>query len=144
MLPFERIKIILDTNIWISFVIGKRLNEVERVLKSPYTKVFVCEKLIREVNDTLLKPKLRKYVSSERKNVLLKYMAACSSVLVHEQTIRSRDIGDDFLLDLAQAANADYLITGDNDLLVLQQHYQTAILNFNDFLSIFNKKHQPL
>ena len=135
-----QIKIILDTNIWISFVIGKRLNEVERVLKSSYTEVFVCEKLIREVNDALLKPKLQKYVSVERKNVLLNYMAACSSALVFERTIRSRDANDNFLLDLAQITNADYLITGDNDLLVLQWHYQTKILNFNDFLLIFDTK----
>ena len=136
--PPKRMKIILDTNIWISFVIGKRLNEVERILKSSYIEVFVCEKLIREVNDTLLKPKLRKYVSAERKYVLLNYMAACSLTLVYEQTIRSRDANDDYLLDLAQLIDADYLITGDNDLLVLQQHYQTKIINFNDFLTIFN------
>ena len=134
------VKIILDTNIWISFVIGKRLNEVERILKSPYTEVFVCEKLIREVNDTLLKPKLQKYVSIERKNVLLNYMASCSLAFVFEQTIRSRDANDNFLLDLARVTNAGYLITGDNDLLVLQQHYQTTILNFNDFLLIFDAK----
>ncbi|MDR2571502.1 MAG: putative toxin-antitoxin system toxin component, PIN family [Oscillospiraceae bacterium] len=135
----KRIKIILDTNIWVSFVIGKRLNEVERVLKSSYIEVFVCEKLIREVNDTLLKPKLRKYVSAERKYVLLNYMAACSLALVYEQTVRSRDVDDDYLLDLAQLVDADYLITGDNDLLILQQHYQTKILNFNNFISIFSR-----
>jgi putative PIN family toxin of toxin-antitoxin system len=136
--PSKRIKIILDTNIWISFVIGKRLNEMERVLKSSRIEVFVCEKLIREVNDTLLKQKLRKYVSAERKYVLLNYMAACSLALVYEQTIRSRDANDDYLLDLAQLIDADYLITGDNDLLVLRQHYQTEIINFNNFLAIFD------
>ena len=134
----ERIKIILDTNIWISFAIGKRLNEVERVLKNPCIEVFVCEKLLREVNATLSKPKLRKYVSVERKNVLLNYMAACSLVSIYEQTILSRDVDDNYLLDLARGTDADYLITGDNDLLVLQRYSQTKILNFSDFLLIFD------
>jgi putative PIN family toxin of toxin-antitoxin system len=122
----KRIKIILDTNIWNSFVIGKRLIEMERILKNSYIEVFVCEKLLKEVNDTLLKPKLRKYMSAERKNILLNYMLACLPVSIFELTTRSRDADD------------DYLITGDNDLLVLQQHYQTKILNFNCFLLIFN------
>jgi len=135
---FKPMKIILDTNIWISFVIGKRLSEVERILRHPDTEVFVSEALLQEVYATLLKPKLSQYVSDERRIALLKYMAACHKIPVTEKSMRSRDVNDNFLLDLAHAAGADFLISGDNDLLVLKRHFRTVIVSFNEFMAVFD------
>jgi putative PIN family toxin of toxin-antitoxin system len=132
------VNLILDTNIWISFAIGKRLQDLEALFNNRAVHIFVCDKLLEEVNDTLLKPKLLKYVTIERKNLLLKYMATCEIALIVEQSKRSRDIEDNFLLDLAEAVHADFLITGDNDLLVLQQHFHTSIITFREFLSILS------
>jgi putative PIN family toxin of toxin-antitoxin system len=98
--------------------------------------IFLCEKLIREVNSTLLKPKLHKYISAERQQALLEIMASRSLVSIHEQTFRSRDPKDNYLLDLAETINADYLVTGDNDLLVLKHHIGTVIVSMNEFLLI--------
>lgn len=46
----------------------------------------------------------------------------------------SRDPKDDFLLSLALSINADYLITGDEDLLILEQIGLTKIITMDDFL----------
>jgi putative PIN family toxin of toxin-antitoxin system len=130
-------KIVLDSNIWVSFAIGKRLIDLERLFHDDTIQIFVCNKLLQEVKSSLLKPKLRKYVSSERRKELMELMASCSFEVVTEHTTRSRDPNDDFLLDLAEKVEADFLITGDNDLLVLERHLQTPIITFNDFISIF-------
>jgi putative PIN family toxin of toxin-antitoxin system len=130
-------KVILDSNIWISFAIGKRLHELEYVFNRSDIYIYTCYQLFLEVNTTLRKPKLQKYVSPKRRNVLLEYMAICPMETIDAQTTRCRDPKDNFLLNLAQTVQADFLITGDNDLLVLKQHFSTVIISFNDFISLF-------
>jgi putative PIN family toxin of toxin-antitoxin system len=133
-MPDEHIKIVLDANIWVSFAIGKRMIELERVLQDNNIRVFVCSQLFVEVDETLSKPKLRKYVSAERQKVLLNYMASCVTATAEAHATRSRDPKDNFLLDLAEAVAADFLVTGDGDLLVLKRHFDTAIISFTDLL----------
>jgi putative PIN family toxin of toxin-antitoxin system len=95
-------KIILDSNIWVSFAIGKRLYELEYVFKQSDIYIYTCDQLFLEVNMTLRKPKLQKYVSPERRNVLLEYMTTCPMATINTQTTRCRDPKDNFLLNLAQ------------------------------------------
>ncbi|HAL82334.1 MAG TPA: putative toxin-antitoxin system toxin component, PIN family [Mucilaginibacter sp.] len=52
----------------------------------------------------------------------------------------SRDIKDNFLLSLSFDGNADYLITGDLDLLILQTTGSTEIVTLRDFLQIISNK----
>lgn len=44
-----------------------------------------------------------------------------------------RDPKDDFILSLCKDGNADYLITGDKDLLVLNPFENTKIMTITDF-----------
>ena len=45
-----------------------------------------------------------------------------------------RDKKDNFLLNLAKDSEADYLITGDKDLLILEKFENTKILTFSEFI----------
>ena len=130
--------VIFDSNIWISFAIGKRLNELKIALTHPNVKVFVCRKLLWEVSGTIQKSKFAKYISPERRQMLLELMEACHCVEIEGQITISRDPNDDFLLDLATKINADYLITRDNDLLVLKKYQQTNIVSFSSFMAILD------
>ena len=64
-------RVIFDSNIWVSFAIGKRLNELRMALTHPKVEVFVCQKLLWEVGITIQKPKLSKYISHDRQKMLL-------------------------------------------------------------------------
>ena len=44
-----------------------------------------------------------------------------------------RDKKDNFLLSLAKDSKADYLLTGDEDLLVIQKFDDTEILSYTEF-----------
>ena len=44
-------KIIIDTNLWISFTIGKRLSVLEALLKNKRIEIYVCKELINEYKD---------------------------------------------------------------------------------------------
>jgi len=132
------LRVIFDSNIWISFAIGKRLNDLKVALTHQRVEVFVCGKLLWEVSGTILKPKLAKYISLDRRQILSDLMNACHYVEINEQISKSRDPNDDFLLDLATKIKADYLITGDNDLLTLRSYQNTKIVSFPAFMAILD------
>ena len=50
-----------------------------------------------------------------------------------------RDPKDNFLLALAHDGKADYLLTGDNDLLVMKKFGRTKIVKISEFLKSMKK-----
>jgi uncharacterized protein len=58
--------------------------------------------------------------------------------VIESQSIVSacRDPKDNYLLALAKDSNADFLITGDQDLLILENFDLTKIVTYQDFLKI--------
>jgi len=136
----HKMRVIFDSNIWVSFAIGKRINEMKVPFMNPNVDIFVCRKLMWEVGAIIEKPKLAKYISQDRKEMLLDLMKACHWADIEGQTAISRDPKDDFLLDLATVINADFLITGDKDLLVLKKYLQTHIVSFSSFMAILEIK----
>jgi putative PIN family toxin of toxin-antitoxin system len=49
--------------------------------------------------------------------------------------VASRDPDDNYVLQLCESISADYLITGDKDLLVLKYFVETTILSPAEFLN---------
>jgi uncharacterized protein len=139
-MPRESIKIIIDSNIWISFAIGKRMEKLRIVIDNPQIIVYSCTEIIMEFNNVARRQKLKKYLSENRINEVNEII---SLVTVKEsptlQLAISRDVNDNYLLSLAQKIQADYLITGDFDLLVLERFENTQIVNFNQFLEIIEQ-----
>ena len=56
-------KVIIDTNLWISFLIGHQTQLVRRMLTDLRFDVYVCSRLIEEIRDVASRDKIRKYVS---------------------------------------------------------------------------------
>lgn len=133
-------RIILDTNIWISFLIGKRLHTLGELLTRPDVSVYVCHELMQEFTDVARRPKIKKYVSEKDIRNTLEIMAAfCINIPVHSaHALPVRDPKDIYLLSLASCIHADLLVTGDNDLLVLKQQGETKIITFSELICIVN------
>jgi predicted nucleic acid-binding protein len=77
---------------------------------------------------------LRKYFPQEKVQDfinLLRIISSQHSIKVIEPVCRDRK--DDFLLALSKETKADYLITGDNDLLSIQKFGKTRIVAANEF-----------
>lgn len=64
-------------------------------------------------------------------------------VAITEQIDECRDPSDNKFLELALCGNADVLVTGDNDLLVLNPFRGIAIVTPRDFLIDFTQRPQP-
>jgi putative PIN family toxin of toxin-antitoxin system len=77
----------------------------------------------------LRRPKLAAYVSpSERTAFLTELAHVVELVPIGERVELCRDPRDDKFLELALAGRADFLLTGDADLLALHSFRRTAII----------------
>ena len=53
---------ILDSNIWISYVITKRLSDLVALVQDHQLAVITCHTLVAEIQDVLSRPKFKKYI----------------------------------------------------------------------------------
>ena len=58
-------KILFDTNLWISFMIGKRLASIKDVLCRHDVEVYVCEQLLDEIRIVISRPKFDNIIPQE-------------------------------------------------------------------------------
>ncbi|MCR5044061.1 MAG: putative toxin-antitoxin system toxin component, PIN family [Bacteroidaceae bacterium] len=129
-------KVILDTNLWVSFLIGHQTQLVRRMLTDLRFDVYVCSRLIEEIRDVVSRDKIRKRVNpSDVENLFAIINAFCRFTVIETEVPPSavRDPKDLYLLSLADTIGADYIISGDADLTDLGQHNQTKIIKLADF-----------
>ncbi len=131
--------IILDTNWYISYLIKKSDSRLTIILSDEQIKIIASDKLIEKLRNKINSRKFRKYFSiieAEQFIELLKEVTILcnptSSIMI------CRDPKDNFLLPLAKDSKADFLITGDKDLLILQHFENTQIITLNQFLESMN------
>lgn len=135
--------VILDTNIWISFLFGKQLSSVSSVFDNAEVKVFVSRELISEILSVISRPKIRTHITSESIEAMWELMRArCYPIENYPMVETSvRDAKDAYLLAMSEAIPAHILVTGDKDLLVLKQHHDTMIMNYQQFLMLLSGLH---
>lgn len=129
-------KVIIDTNLWISFLIGHQTQVVRRMLTDLRFDVYVCERLIEEIRDVASRDKIRKRVTPADVEDLLSIIHAfCQFVTIQTEVSLSalRDPKDLFLLALAETIDADYIVSGDADLTDIGQYQLTKIIKLADF-----------
>lgn len=84
---------------------------------------------------------MKKYFPLESVNELLELLEAIAEKYELTPThFLNRDPKDNFLLDLIDVSNADYLVTGDKDLLVLNPFQTASILTPADFEKLLNEQ----
>jgi putative PIN family toxin of toxin-antitoxin system len=128
-------KVVLDTNVLVAAFATEGLCHSLFELCIDQHKVFVSRLVIEELSNGLCK-KLK--VPPQIANEILDYLNdACTTIdpMPLEKPV-CRDPKDDAILALADEAAADYLITGDDDLLVLRQHNTTLIITPRKFWEI--------
>ena len=128
-------KIILDCNIWISFLIGHQTNLIQQILTDTLFDVYVCDELLEEIHEVSSRSKIRTRISDEELDDFFRIIYAFCRMAKIEQQAQSeiRDPKDLYLLSLAESIDADYIVSGDADLLDLKQHKQTKLLKLVDF-----------
>jgi putative PIN family toxin of toxin-antitoxin system len=117
------VRAVVDVNVLISAVLSTKGSSAEilRASRDGQFELVVSELLLAELERTLAYPKLRKRIAPEKAAAFISWVrdhGALAEDLASPTPVGSRDPDDDYLLALAIELRA-YLITGDQDLLVL-------------------------
>ena len=121
-MPAETVRVVIDANVFVSAAIGRgpstRLVDQWMSGKASF-EVIVCPRLIGEIRDVLDRPRLRKRISAEDAREFVATISALPSQVPDpsEIAVTTRDADDDYLVVLARAHEAVWIVTGDDDLL---------------------------
>lgn len=126
-------RVILDTNLWISYLISSKLIKIDLLLEKGLIRLIFSEESLGEFIEVANRPKFRKFFSEEDIVELLSLMDHFAEVVeVHSEVSVCRDPKDNFLLALAKDSDADFLVTGDKDLLEIGVFEGTRIVTFKE------------
>ena len=134
------IKIVVDTNIWISFLIGRSLDSLVKAIKTKNVEVYFSQELHNELFSVMARPKFKSQIPEAKIAEIREIVTNKVTTIKPNCTIADcRDSKDNFLLELAVSAGADYLVTGDNDLLVLDPYQNVRIIKAFEFKKILSQ-----
>jgi len=127
-------KIVIDTNIWISYLLGSLLQGLDNKILSKEIKIVVSNEMLKELAAVLARPKFKEIISYKQIKELFSLIDGYAVIVSPKQKVDvCRDKKDNFLLEVALEAKAEYLVTGDNDLLVLNNFRGIKIVKPKDF-----------
>lgn len=130
-------RIIIDTNLWVSFLLTRKFSFIDRLLSQNKVQLLFCRELLDELMEVIGRPKLQKFFKPDDKKIVLDLIARYADyVTVTSNVAVCRDEKDNFLLSLAGDAKADFLITGDKDLLVIKRFENTEIVTIVEYKMI--------
>lgn len=130
-------RVVIDTSILVSALISKSA--------APYTlyqawrdkrlELLTCEAQLIEVREVTRRIAIATRIKPSEAGLLMNSLRNLATVHTDlPQVQRSSDPKDDFLIALAQAGQAQYLVTGDQSgLLVLREHVGTKIVKASWF-----------
>ena len=129
---------VLDTNAIVSALLFNESAPGRALINALDTgAILVSATLAQELQDVLNRPRFDRYVTrEERDEFLMAFMREAELVEITETVAACRDPKDNQILELAVSGNADYIVTGDDDLLVLNPFRDIAIIAPADFVRV--------
>lgn len=131
-------RVVLDTNVLLSALVFThgRTRAVREAWQAGRCEPLVSKATVDELIRVLGHPKF-KLVADEQRDLLADYLPYCRTVAIPVKLPRTppcRDFDLPFL-QLAMAGKADFLITGDRDLLDIKSRLICPIVSLEAFLA---------
>jgi len=133
------VKAVLDTNIWVSAVIwGGVPDQILLLRERQLLTIAMSQQLLNEIEAAFNKKKFQPKLKDLNLTVSTLINLIRESVVLYPieeiSVPELRDPDDNIVLATAIAANADAIVTGDRDLLVLGEYQGIQIVTAQDFL----------
>ena len=127
-------KVVTDTNVFISGLLyGGNCEKILELFKNDRVELLISPKSHAELLTKLPKfPLTADFI--DKQDALIQ--AKATKIIPKKKVKISRDPKDNMFLELSLEGNADYLITGDRDLLDLKSFKDTRVLSPKEFLKI--------
>lgn len=132
----ESYKFVVDTNTIISRLLLSHSVPAKAVHKAISTgDLLFSVSTLEELDVVLRRPKFDRYITVQERMAFFKLLAQISIVvdISHRVTV-CRDSKDNKFLEVALNGGADFIITGDADLLVLNPFQGISILTPKQFI----------
>lgn len=134
-MPAKPLRLVIDTNLWVSFLITRDYHKLDKILITHQAQLLFSKELLTEFVEVVSRPKLKKYFSKKDVESLLQSLEKNLQLIEVSSVVKlCRDPKDNFLLALAKDGKANFLITGDKDLLILKKIGATRIISMTEFL----------
>jgi putative PIN family toxin of toxin-antitoxin system len=134
--PSIQASVVIDTNVWISgLIFGGNPEKVLRLFIDGRVAAVISEELLSELRRKIVErlpffqPKLALLEASIRERAIIVKLGLNPIEI-------SRDPKDNMVLETAASGEADYIISGDKDLLVLGSYKGIVILKPTEFIKI--------
>lgn len=132
---YRHVRVVIDTNLCISLLIGKHVGSLLQVFDLPQYELVTSDNLINEILSVATRPKFARYFNADDVQGFVQFLEKNSTKFrIDNIPQRCRDPKDDFLLELAVVADADILLSGDADLTDIKQIGHCKIMTVAEFL----------
>ena len=81
----SKLRVIVDTNCWISFLIGRRLSKLVDLLSNERIQLIICDELLAEIQEVTTRPKFAKYFPAKDVESLIEF---CRLLVSHLSPLR--------------------------------------------------------
>lgn len=135
------IRAVLDTNLVVNYLLtrGTTLARILDHWEQEHFVYLLSPAMLSELKTVVVRPRLRRAMKADPQD-LLAVIEADAELILGQQRLTGvcRDPKDDIFIACAVEAEADYLVTGDNDLLSLGQYSNVQIVRPAEFLRILD------
>lgn len=77
----KNIRVIFDTNVWISFLIGRRLSSIKKHLINSQIVIITTEQLLKEIKEVTARERMKKYFPKENVIELLEFLETIAETI---------------------------------------------------------------
>lgn len=129
-------RIVVDTSALVSRLLIPNSTPGRAVSKAVHeARLLISEATLEELADVLARPKFDPYVTLTERQRFLRLLGRIAELVPIVRRVRAcRDSRDDKFLELALNGEADVIVTGDDDLLVLDPFEGTRIVTPRSYL----------
>jgi len=91
-------KVVIDTNIWISYLLGSLLQGLDEKILSKEIKVVVSDEMLKELVEVASRPKFRNIFSAKRMKELFSLLDSYAIVVSPSQKVKDCRDGNNKLV----------------------------------------------
>ena len=127
-------KIVLDTNVYISAaILGRVCEEIIRLCRISKIETFISEDIINEIKDKLIE---KFYWKENQVDVLIFNLLEFAIIVSISEKIEfiKNDPEDNKILECAVSSNSNLIVSGDKHLINLKSYRDIKILKPSEFL----------
>ena len=104
-------------------------------------RILLSDEVTQEINTVLSREKFNRYVAfEERERFMQRFIQEALLIEITEKILECQDQKDNKYIELGVCGEASHLITGDQDLLILNPFREIRILTPRVFLNFMGKR----